>query len=259
MNDPRERDERDDREPDVWDEILERDRLNEGAVLLCYADALRKLGLTDPTQQKLGRGAFGHAYRLGPEAAPTGVVKITRDVFDAVASMSIQGKHFTHLPRTRGVWALSETFFKGWSGWYAIEREYLYPVSDLDQSLLEVLFQIYDNDRITDLRIPKRHNRAMRDKWRVYARDLLAQDGAPGVSHLPRAMELLAQIGEGVQELASVGIDWSDMSPENIMRAPDGTLKIADVGFCELRFDVNNVIVPEMAASAVHLPRLAGK
>jgi hypothetical protein len=43
------------------------------------------------------------------------------------------------------------------------------------------------------------------------------------------------------------------------MRTNDGTLKIADVGFCELRFDVDNVIVPEMTASAVHLPRLAGK
>lgn len=259
MNDAREQDREQDHEPDVWDEILARDRLNEGSVLLCYADALRRLGLTDPQSQKLGRGAFGHAYRLGPQNAPTGVVKITRDVFDAIASMSIMGKRFVHLPRTQGVWALSETFFEGWSGWYAIEREYLHPVSDLDRSLLEVLFQIYDNDSITDLRIPKRHNRAMRDKWRVYARELLAQDGAPGVAHLPRTMELLAQIGEGVQELASVGIDWSDMSPENIMRANDGTLKIADVGFCELRFDVDNVIVPEMAASAVHIPRLAGK
>ena len=256
MNDPREEREG---ERDAWDEILERDRLNEGCVLLCYADALRRLGLIDPREQKLGRGAFGHAYRLGPKDAPTGVVKITRDVFDAVASMSIMGKHFTHLPRTKGVWALAETFYQDWSGWYAIEREYLHPVSAADHALLEVLFQIYDNDRITDLRIPKRHNRAMRDKWRVYARELLGQDGAPGVAHLPRAMELLAEIGEGVQELASVGIDWSDMSPENIMRTNDGTLKIADVGFCELRFDVDNVIVPEMTASAVHLPRLAGK
>ena len=50
---------------DVWDAILERERVNEGQVLLSYADAFRRLGLLDPLAQRLGRGAFGHVYKIG--------------------------------------------------------------------------------------------------------------------------------------------------------------------------------------------------
>jgi len=87
-------------------------------VLLSYADAFRALGLHDPNSQKLGRGKFGHVYRLGPEHAPTGALKITRDVYDALASFSLIGRNFSHLPQTQNVWALAETFIDDWAGWY---------------------------------------------------------------------------------------------------------------------------------------------
>jgi serine/threonine protein kinase len=241
---------------DVWEAILDRERVNEGQVLLAYADEFRKLGLHDPDEQKLGRGAFGHVYCLGPKHAPTGALKITRDVYDALASYSLIGLNPAHLPKTRRVWALAETFIDDWAGWYAIEREYLYPLDAKDTALIEVLYQIYDNDKIHNLKIPKRHNRAMRDKWRVHAREILDSSGS--VSQLPRTMELLAQIGEGTQELAALGVDWCDIHSDNVMRSSDGALKISDVGLCELRYAVESVVVPELAPSTIHCPKLSG-
>lgn len=241
---------------DVWDAILDRERVNEGQVLLSYADAFRGLGLLDPTAQKLGRGAFGHVYRLGPADAPTGALKITRDVYDALASFSIIGKDLPHLPKTKNVWVLGETFIDRWAGWYAIEREYLHPIDEKDAALVEVLYQVWENDKITNLKIPKTHNRAMRDKWRVHVREILESSGS--LNQLPRTMELLAQIGQGAQELASVGVDWCDIQAENVMRDADGALKISDVGLCDLRYAVESVVVPELVPSMLHIPKLSG-
>lgn len=241
---------------DVWDAIKNRERVNEGQILLSYAEAFRGLGLFDPLAQKLGKGSFGHAYRLGAPEAPTGVLKLTRDVYEAVASFALIGKDFVHVPKTRGVWVLSETFVDEWAGWYAIEREYLYLMSKKDEGLLDVLFQVWGNDSIHNLKIPKSHNRAMRDKWRVHVREVLDDMGS--VNSLPRAMELLALVGLGVQELASIGIDWCDINDENVMLDASGTLKISDVGLCELRYSVESVAVPELVPSAIHIPRLSG-
>lgn len=241
---------------DVWDAILERERVNEGQVLLSYADAFRRLGLLDPLAQRLGRGAFGHVYSLGPVGAPTGALKITRDVYDAVASFALIGKDFVHLPKTRGVWVLGETFVDEWAGWYAIEREYLHPTDNRDAGLIDVLFQVWENEQIHNLKIPKPHNRAMRDKWRVHVREILDSTGS--INSLPRAMELLALVGIGTQELASLGIDWCDINAENVMRDAEGTLKISDVGLCVLRYTVESVVVPELVPSAVHIPKLSG-
>jgi len=240
---------------DVWEDILERERVNEGQVLLSYADAFRGLGLFDPTEQKLGRGAFGHVYRLGSKDAPTGALKITRDVYDAMASHALIGKTHLHLPKTLNVWSLDETFVDEWAGWYAIEREYLHPLDKQDTDLVEVLYQVYDNDNIRNLKIPMRHNRAMRDKWRVYVREILTESDS--VHLLPRTMELLAKIGEGVQELAALGITWSDIHSDNIMRAGDNALKIADVGLCDLRAKIEDIVVPTLPATPMHLPRLS--
>jgi serine/threonine protein kinase len=241
---------------DVWDAILDRERVNEGQVLLSYADAFRGLGLVDPTAAKLGRGAFGHVYRLGPADAPTGVLKITRDVYDALASFSLIGKTFPRLPQTKGVWVLAETFIDRWAGWYAIEREYLHPIDEKDAALVEVLYQVWENEKISNLKIPKTGNRAMRDKWRVYVREILESSGS--LNQLPRTMELLAQIGQGVQELASLGIDWCDIQSENVMRDSTGALKISDVGLCDLRYTVESVVVPELVPSTLHIPKLSG-
>ena len=241
--------------PDVWDEILDRERVNEGQVLLSYADAFRALGLHDPNSQKLGRGKFGHVYRLGPEHAPTGALKITRDVYDALASFSLIGRNFSHLPQTQNVWALAETFIDDWAGWYAIKREYLHPLNEKDTALIEVLYEVYDNDKIHNLKIPKPHNHAMRDKWRVHVRDIL--DSTSSLHLLPRTMELLSQIGIGSQELASLGVDWCDIHSDNVMRSSDGTLKISDVGLCNLRYAVESVTVPELAPSTLHIPLLS--
>jgi serine/threonine protein kinase len=241
---------------DVWEAILERERVNEGQVLLSYADSFRRIGLVDPTEQKLGKGAFGHVYRLGPKDAPTGALKITRDVYDALASYSLIHRDFTRLPKTKRVWALSETFIDDWAGWYAIEREYLHPLDEKDTAAVEVLYQVYDNDKITNLKIPRKRDRAMRDKWRVHAREIL--DGAGSLNQLPRVMDLLSQIGEGVQELASIGVNWCDIHSDNVMRDSEGTLKISDVGLCDLRYPVESVVVPELVPSILHLPKLSG-
>lgn len=241
---------------DVWEAILDRERVNEGQVLLAYADSFRRRGLFDPEEQKLGRGAFGHVYRLGPKDAPTGALKITRDVYDALASYSLISRNLPHLPKTTHVWALTETFIDDWAGWYAIEREYLYPLQEKDSALVEVLYQVYDNDKIRNLQIPKSHNRAMRDKWRVHVREILESTGS--LNQLPRVMELLAQIGEGTQGLASLGVDWCDIHSDNIMRDSEGNLKISDVGLCDLRYAVESVVVPELAPSPLHIPKLSG-
>jgi serine/threonine protein kinase len=65
---------------------------------------------------------------------------------------------------------------------------------------------------------------------------LVDEEGVPtaslgGAKSLQRAIALLLQIGQGVDELHRAGIDWEDIHPGNIMRNMDGKLVIADVGW----------------------------
>lgn len=224
-------------------------------------ESLYPLGLTDPPAQRLGRGSFGAAYRTPLRSRS--VLKFTRDPSEVQASMLLVGKKPERIVHVYGVWALPGTFRRGMRGWYLVHRDYLSPLSKQDRMLIDVIFEIYDDETL-DLTIPRRRNFAMIDKWRGYIREEIVGEGLPmddegqrmaapgGTGKLiSRAIELLMQIGEGVAEMHKHGIDWEDIHSGNMMRNQKGTLVVADVGWGLMHHDFDHTvpfITPEAAA-----------
>lgn len=216
----------DDDEKDEWDEILERMRVSEGEVLLSYSDAFRRLGLLHPLDAKLGRGSFGHAYDLGNGK----VLKITRDTSEALASRAIAGKNLPHVVRVESVWALKRTQISdAWTPWYAITREKLEPLAEDDNFLFEeAIFKIYDDE---DIDIKVSPSAAMRKKWKDLLQERLRKMKRP--DGLKRCMEMLDAATKGASALKTVGVDWFDLVPDNVMLDKEGVMRISDVGYSD--------------------------
>lgn len=216
-----------------------------GAVLLQNLPALSSLGLKDPLEQLLGRGAFGAAYEI-----PLGgksVLKITRDATEMQAAHLLLGKRPQRIVHVYGLWAIPKTHERGLQGWYAVHRQYLTPLSKRDARLVDAIFEVY-GDMTLDLMLCRQSNYAMMDKWRGYLREELMEGESPvplddegarvsvlgGGRMLSRAMELLGRIGDAVAEMHKIGVDWEDIHSGNLMRNDAGQLVIADIGFGEV-------------------------
>lgn len=212
-----------------------------GLVMLKHRDCVERLGLIDPVKQKLGKGAFGAAYEV--DLGGKSVLKFTRDPSEAQASAVLLGKHHKNIVDIHRIWVMSETHRHGLRGWYAIHRSYMTPLSKKDATLVDLLFDLY-NDMSLDLKFPKATHRAMADKWRSYLRDDLIENGMTTGPFLERGMELLRQIGEAVHAMHSMGIDWEDVHSGNLMRRADGTLVVADVGWGFMHDDTKVHVPP---------------
>jgi serine/threonine protein kinase len=224
-----------------------------GHVLLQNMDLFIPMGLRDPLEQRLGKGTFGHAYEV-PLRGST-VLKLTRDPTEIQASMLLLGRPSKRIVHIYGAWAVKGTFGEELRGWYAVHRELLSPLSKRDTALVETIFQVYD-DTSLDLTIPrstKQH--AMVNKWRGWLRAEMMEGtavpiddegsmvGSMGSGKLvQRAVMLLLQIGQGVDELHKAGVDWEDIHPGNIMRNAGGKLVIADVGWGLMHEDFDREI-----------------
>lgn len=215
-----------DEEPDEWDEVLAKMRISEGEVLFAHAPAFRKLGLLTPLDTKLGRGSFGHAYDLGSGK----VLKLTRDHTEAIASRAVAGKNLSHVVRIDSVWSLPRTLVsERWAPWFAIVREKLDPLPEDDNFLFEeAIFKIYDDDDI-DIKIPI--SSSMRKKWHALLQDRLRKMRRP--DGLARCMAILDAVAKGASALKTVGVDWFDLLPDNVMLNSDGQMCISDVGFSD--------------------------
>jgi len=207
-----------------------------GHVLLNNHSMFYGMGLRDPLTQRLGKGAFGAAYQI-PAAGGT-VLKLTRDVSEVQAAHLLRGRDSKRIVHVYGVWAVEGTIIDDLTGWFAIHRGLLNPLNEKDTALVEAIFQVFGDEDL-DLTIPrslKQH--AMIQKWRHYLRMELDIDGeeeaamSAGVARdVKKAVMLLLQIGEAVDEMHKVGIDWEDIHPDNIMRTDRGRLVVADFGF----------------------------
>jgi hypothetical protein len=221
-----------------------------GSLLLQQRALLTKLGLTNPTKQRLGSGAFGVAYETELPPWSKSVLKLTRDPTEVQASVLLQGKACSRIVKIYGVWAVDGTHREGLRGWYLIHREYLHPLRKPDMVLVDAIFNLLGDD-ILDLTIPRRQHRAMLDKWRDLLRDELYgaavhDEGAiqigRGGQQLHRAVDLLTKIGEAVAEMHRHGIDWEDVHSGNIMRNDAGKIVIGDVGWGLVHDDFSQVV-----------------
>jgi serine/threonine protein kinase len=204
--------------------------------------ALMPLGIHAPLKQLLGKGSFGTAYKVNL-FGQTSVLKLTRDPSEVQASTLLKGKPSKRIVRIHDLWAIKGTFERDLRGWYAIHREYLTPLSKKDAALVEAIFVVY-GDTSLDLTFPRSaRQHAMLQKWRGYLRmEMMDGDGMPldeeggalsmgNPKLIQRGLQLLIQIGQGVDEMHKAGIDWEDVHSGNIMRNARGALVIADVGF----------------------------
>lgn len=222
---------------DSWDDAVAQVHWPLGRVLTSeYAPALRALGLVDPPAQKLGRGGFGYAYRATVRGVDS-VIKLTRDPLEVIASWLLRGKTTERIVPIHAVWSLPKMQqHDHWASWWVVHRSYLFPLGAKEQEMLELLFDFWKDEDI-DLSIPKpgAAGRAMREKWRLYLRE--ETDCSP--TEINGALLLLDQISQGVREMGTIGIDWADILPDNLLKDKTGGLRIADVGFGTQRRDVD--------------------
>lgn len=236
-------------------ELVNHPHLPLGQVLLQNIPLFCALGIQSPLSQKLGKGAFGHAFSV--DVGGTTVMKLTRDPTEMQAAWLLKGRSNKRIVHVYDVWAVDGTFRGDWRGWYLIHREYLQPLSKRDKNLIETLFALYDDESL-DLVIPRSSKQhAMINKWRGYVRGLLGGESAVsgegeegqlrfGAAHLrrevQRAMVLLLQIGEAVGEMHQVGVEWEDIHSDNMLRNANGDLVIGDIGWGEMHDDFDHEI-----------------
>lgn len=208
-----------------------------GQVLMQHRKMFAAMGLVDPLAQRLGIGAFGAAYAT--PLAGGSVLKFTRDPTEMQAASVICGKKTQRVVRIYGLWAIPDTFTRKLRGWYLIHRCYLNPLSKYDSDMVELLFNLR-YERNLDLKLPRPHHHAMRDKWRSYIRAELAEETVKDEEGMARtfngrdvtkAMALLEDITLAVNEMYSYGIDWQDFHSGNMMRGAQKQLVIGDIGW----------------------------
>lgn len=241
--------------PSTFSKITRDPHMPLGLVMLKHRDCVERLGITDPVKQKLGKGAFGAAYEV--DLGGKSVLKFTRDPSEAQASAVLRGKRHKNIVDIHNIWVVTGSHQPGLRGWYLIHRSYMTPLSKKDSTLVDMLFDIY-NDMDIDLKFPRPSHRAMLDKWRSYLRDDLVESGMNTAPNLERGVELLRQISDAVHAMHSMGIDWEDVHSGNLMRRPDGTLVVADVGWGFMHTDTK-VHVPPLTIEQVdeYLKRVA--
>lgn len=234
-----------------------------GHVLLRCAGLLRSTGLLYPSDQLLGSGKFGAAFKI--PALGGSVLKITRDPTEVQAACLLVGRRVERIVPVHGVWYLREGYVPGFQRWFVVHRGLLHPLTALDKALIEMIFALYD-DVDLDLVIPRSAGQhATLSKWRTYIRRELMDgwekrtdhegntfgNGPLQVGrHVKQAMRLLVQIGAAVDEMHRAGVDWEDIHSDNWMRTVEGRLAIADIGFGLMHQDFERTVLaltPQMA------------
>ena len=234
----------------TFSQITKDPHLPLGRVMLENRKVFGVLGLTDPLAQRLGVGAFGAAYRT--PLAGGSVLKFTRDPTEMQAASVLCGKATERVVRIYGLWAIPNTFTPKLRPWYLIHRGYLNPLSKYDADRVEMLFSLRF-DKSIDLKLPRAHHHAMRDKWRTYIRAEMAEDTVTdeegrartfNSKDVQKTMALLEEISLAVNEMYQHGVDWQDFHNGNMMRGDKGQLVIGDIGWGELRQHLSMVAPP---------------
>lgn len=216
-------------ETDSWDIQTQRVHWPLGAVLTSeYAPALRALGLIDPLEAKLGFGGFGCAFKaklFGRDC----VLKLTRDPAEVIASWALRGKNTAHIVPIYEVWSLPKMQrYPHWASWWVIHRDYLLDFSKSDGDLLQTIYELWkDEDLQLSIPRPGAAGRSMREKWRLCVKE----ETSCNTQETTRVLILVDQIAMGVREMGQIGIDWTDILPDNLLRDRSGALRISDVGF----------------------------
>lgn len=232
-------------EDEELEQLLRAPSVPLGVVQLQISEALRELGLTNLVTQRLGAGNFGVAYRVVLGGNGSSVIKLTRDPFELIASLGLEGKRTRNVVQIHKVWAVPGT--TGNHGrflpWYVVHRALLNPLSARDARLIETMYEQFMERN--DLKFPTPNAHAMRQRWRTVLQDFI--DGKPDID---RALTVLDAIAAGARELAGVGIDWTDMHSDNLMRDDRGVLRIVDVGYNNPRHETKLVAPPLTVESA---------
>jgi len=222
------------------DELIRAPRVPVGVAILNNSAALRALGIHSPKAQRLGIGNFGQAFQV-KFAGRQSVIKLTVDPYEVITSSLLIGKDTKHTVHIYGVWEMQDTRgTDSWMPWYVVHRDILNPLSEKEAILVDALWELYIDEQY-DLQFPTPKSHVMRSRWRNLVRDTMP---AFTPTMIEQALRLLDAIAAGARELSAVGIDWSDMHSDNIMRDAKGLIRISDIGYNAPREDFK--IAPPM-------------
>ncbi len=190
-------------------------------VIVLYRHLLAHLGLRT-LEQCLGEGAHGAVFEVARPAGPI-ALKLTTDADEAIASAHLVKNPCDHVVRIRRVAGLPDTVTQpDFAQWFVVERELLELPSERDKKILNAIWNVYeDHDFLT---VPT--SRRMLDRWRDVLRGFVSP------TDLKRAVWILRDAGRGARELGALGLEWSDLHDENLMRRPGARTHyvIADPG-----------------------------
>ncbi|HEY5656559.1 MAG TPA: hypothetical protein VIY27_02100 [Myxococcota bacterium] len=188
-------------------------------VVLLYRHLLAHLGI-GRLEQCIGEGAHGAVYRVERDGRVS-AVKLTTDADEAIASAHLVRKPCPNVVRVYRVAALPDTVLEeDLAQWFVIERELLDLPAERDAKILYAIWQLYEDDE--RLMVPT--GGRMLDRWRERLRDMLP------TTEIKRAIWILQHVGAGARELAELGLEWSDLHDQNVMRRPGSHYVIADPG-----------------------------
>ena len=187
--------------------------------VILYRHLLAHLGLRS-LDQCLGEGSHGAVFLVARASGPV-VVKLTIDANEAIASAHLILNPCDHVVKIRRVAGLPDTRTeRDFAQWFVIERELLDQPTLRDKKILRAIWNVYEEHDY--LMVPT--GRRMLDRWREVLRDYLPP------TEIKRACWILRDVGRGAHQLSKLGLEWSDLHDENLMRRPGSHYVIADPG-----------------------------
>ncbi len=175
-------------------------------------------------------GTNGTAFDLGNGK----VFKITRDQKEAATSAVLIGKELTNIVRIYAVWRFKDTNF------YGILQEKLEPLPDADgkafnDALVATRLPVWIHKSGYDFEKAKEMTKQfiisqVKERFKDNANSPEAQKFAHSINDKWNMLVKRFNMREMFNTLKQLGIDFADFHAGNLMRRPDGTLVLIDLG-----------------------------
>lgn len=223
---------------------------NARELLKMFPTTLKKLGIDAEavdSLEVLGTGQRGTAFDLGTDK----VVKVTNDEKEAMAASMLVGKDLKNVVRFFAVWRFKDTSL------YGILQEKLEPLPETEGKAFD--------DALIATHLPVWIYRSNYDfeKAKLLVKEFVVSQlkkNFPGNFNSPQAQEFARNVNDkwnmlikrfGLRDmfntLRELGIDFHDFHAGNMMRRPDGTLVLIDLGMSKIRGDSNIETVSQSA------------
>jgi serine/threonine protein kinase len=215
--------------------LLKRERETFWERLLAY-EGLQKWAGFDPSQLTLlGQGANGYAWQINDRL----VLKLTRDLTEALASTKVRGRRLSNVNRVYKVAQISNEVTKGLKDFYdvtiyAIVQAYLPgDLDDYEYGVVEVmddLLYAYGESELGGfLNTPNWEDRKVRRDFLSFV-DRFHGDSVRQLFKQKRAQDILMQLIKGLTSLRRAGVSYNDIKGDNVRKNAAGQFVIFDLG-----------------------------